>query len=280
MTSKTLYANGCSFVWGDELYSDNKGWKELKNKEQRWSRKFSESYEFNEVNESLNGSSNDRIFRTTKDWILDNQGKLENTFVVIGWSQPERTEWYNDIAKRYEAINYGVDPTEMSCKDGIDATGRVQDGLTKWEDKSYGPFLGKCPSSKFWKDYQKYYYNDDYYIDQTILKMLGLKSILDFFNVKYYFYSSMTVELIQEIFVSKYRKLFDLDKICHDTKEKWISKIVKDETNGDIYFDPEENSWVNPNGGWTGFSGSHPDQKSHKLWSEFLYKEYKGLYSE
>ena len=73
-------------MWGDELYSDNKGWKELKNKEQRWSRKFSESYEFNEVNESLNGSSNDRIFRTTKDWILDNQGKLENTFVVIGWS--------------------------------------------------------------------------------------------------------------------------------------------------------------------------------------------------
>ena len=45
MTSKTLYANGCSFVWGDELYTNDNGWKELKNKEQRWSRKFSESYE-------------------------------------------------------------------------------------------------------------------------------------------------------------------------------------------------------------------------------------------
>jgi len=85
---------------------------------------------------------------------------------------------------------------------------------------------------------------------------------------------------VNKVIDSKYSKLFDLDKICYNTKEEWISNKVKDETGGDIYFDSEKNSWVNPNGKWTGFSGSHPDQKSHKLWSEFLYKEYKGLYNE
>ena len=53
---KYLYANGCSFVWGDEIDGPE---------ENRWSRIFSERYNVEEINESENGSSNNRIYRTT-----------------------------------------------------------------------------------------------------------------------------------------------------------------------------------------------------------------------
>jgi len=62
---KYLYANGCSFVWGDELQNENDPeWAHKK----RWSRVFSDKCGVEEINESENGSSNNRIYRTTKDW--------------------------------------------------------------------------------------------------------------------------------------------------------------------------------------------------------------------
>ena len=48
-------------------------------------------------------SSNDRIIRTTRDYI-ENEGKPD--FVLIGWSTWERQEWfYND---RWWQVNAGV----------------------------------------------------------------------------------------------------------------------------------------------------------------------------
>ncbi len=276
MKNKFLYANGCSFVYGDELISHDR---QPKNEQWRWSRKFSEDYGFEEINQSCNGSSNDRIYRTTKDWILDNQDKIKNTFVVIGWSQVERTERYNDIANMYESINFGVKPNQMTCENGIDATGK----LCTSED--FGPFLGKCPTSNFWKEYIKYYYNEEYFIEQTISKVIALKLILETFDIKYYFYFSLITPIspldelgLKSIFDNKYEKLLDFKKICNVGHEYWIKKEVKKRTGGEVFYNNDKDQWVNSKGGWTGFSGGHPDKKSHKLWSEFLYKEYKRLY--
>ena len=118
---KYLYTNGCSFVYGDELSNPNDNeWLEKK----RWSRIFSEKYNVKEINESENGSSNNRIYRTTKDWVLGNKDKLEDTFVVLGWSQSVRTEKYNDEAAMHESINFAVEPKYMSASDnnGMDAS--------------------------------------------------------------------------------------------------------------------------------------------------------------
>lgn len=41
-------------------------------------------------------SSNDRIIRTTRDWIAQNQDALTDTFMVIQWSTWERQEWFHD----------------------------------------------------------------------------------------------------------------------------------------------------------------------------------------
>ena len=71
---KYLYSNGCSFVYGDEIDHPH---------ENRWSRIFSDKCGVEDINEAENGSSNNRIYRTTKDWVLGNKDKLEDTFVVL-----------------------------------------------------------------------------------------------------------------------------------------------------------------------------------------------------
>lgn len=46
------------------------------------------------VCEAQSGGSNDRIIRTTRDWIELNRSSLTDTFVVIQWSTWEREEWF------------------------------------------------------------------------------------------------------------------------------------------------------------------------------------------
>ena len=41
-------------------------------------------------------SSNDRIIRTTQEWVANNPDKLSNTFMVIQWSTWEREEWLHN----------------------------------------------------------------------------------------------------------------------------------------------------------------------------------------
>jgi hypothetical protein len=41
-------------------------------------------------------SSNDRIIRTTKEWIANNSDKLGNTFMAIQWTTWEREEWLHN----------------------------------------------------------------------------------------------------------------------------------------------------------------------------------------
>ena len=267
---KYLYTNGCSFVYGDELSNPNDNeWLEKK----RWSRIFSEKYNVKEINESENGSSNNRIYRTTKDWVLGNKDKLEDTFVVLGWSQSVRAEKYNDVAERYESINFAIEPKYMSASDnnGMDASGYL------FPNQSRGPFWGKSPSTTFWKNYVKYYYDDKYFNEESALRVFAMQELLEKLNIKYYFYFSMENNVVHYI-QRKYKDLYNFDKIYHQSQEDWIKDEVKRKTGGIIEWDNKINTYVNPKGGWSGFNGSHPDEKSHLLWAKFLYKEYKRLY--
>jgi acyl-CoA thioesterase FadM len=59
-------------------------------------------------------SSNDRIIRTTRDWIANNPDKLSNTFMVIQWTTWEREEWLHN-GTWYQVNASGVDwvPREL-----------------------------------------------------------------------------------------------------------------------------------------------------------------------
>jgi hypothetical protein len=46
--------------------------------------------------EAQAGGSNDRIIRTTRSWIEQNQSVLHDTFLVLQWSTWEREEWLHE----------------------------------------------------------------------------------------------------------------------------------------------------------------------------------------
>ena len=48
------------------------------------------------VCDAESASSNDRIIRTTREWIANNPDKLSNTFMVIQWTTWEREEWLHN----------------------------------------------------------------------------------------------------------------------------------------------------------------------------------------
>lgn len=59
-------------------------------------------------------SSNDRIFRTTREWISANTDQLDDVFMVIQWTTWEREEWFHN-STWYQVNASGVDwvPREL-----------------------------------------------------------------------------------------------------------------------------------------------------------------------
>lgn len=76
-----LYVNGDSHSYGF-----NAGPAE------RFSSRVAQRFNLNEINQAIPGASNQRILRTTREFINDNQPDL----VLIGWSSWEREEWFHN----------------------------------------------------------------------------------------------------------------------------------------------------------------------------------------
>jgi hypothetical protein len=80
---KVLYVNGCSHTHGTELAMDNR-------LDLTWPHLLTNYLVFDLINDSECGSSNDRIFRTTIEYILSTPTPPEK--VVIQFTEPDRIE--------------------------------------------------------------------------------------------------------------------------------------------------------------------------------------------
>lgn len=66
--------------------------------------------------EAQAGGSNDRIIRTTRDWIEQNQTSLTDTLMIIQWSTWEREEWsHNNVY--YQVGASGIDSVPEALQD-------------------------------------------------------------------------------------------------------------------------------------------------------------------
>ena len=91
---KYLYYNGDSFC-GDGI--------ELN---ERFGQLLGDKYNL-EVNHAWRGgSSSHRIYRTTVDYIMNNQSKLQDTLFLIGWTKPTRFELYNSLYEDYTQFGH------------------------------------------------------------------------------------------------------------------------------------------------------------------------------
>lgn len=79
-----LIANGCSHTYGMELPEDQR----LDN---CFAGLIAKELGMEFVNLAIPGASNDRIFRTSVEYIVDHK---EESFWLIGWTERSRHEWY------------------------------------------------------------------------------------------------------------------------------------------------------------------------------------------
>lgn len=174
-----LYANGCSHTAAAEAVvpdafavDDGRAGIDRRphplNLAASWCTHLAKDLSMTLVCDAESASSNDRIVRTTKEWIAANPSQLRNTFMVIQWTTWEREEWLHqgtwyqvnasgadwvpeELQQRYKQFVIDVDWTEKTqqCHNKIWAL------HTELEDLQI-PHLFYSGHSTF-SDIQKYY---------------------------------------------------------------------------------------------------------------------------
>jgi len=120
-----LYANGCSHTAAAEAvvpdcFAEDDGRAGIDrrphpvNLAASWCTHLARDLGRTLVCDAESASSNDRIIRTTREWIANNPDKLSNTFMVIQWTTWEREEWLHN-GTWYQVNASGVDivPPEL-----------------------------------------------------------------------------------------------------------------------------------------------------------------------
>jgi len=251
---KHLYANGDSSTHGDELgVIDENGTydKEYRNTH-CYVGQLAKLYNLDEYfNDSVGGGSNDRIYRRTlkfvSEWIASGRSP-EDLFVVIGWSNASRTEFYYE-PRLEEGDEFNK--TEMS--------------KYPEEERRYYPIYVGIHKSKLWnlheddvlKDfavaYNRWFSSLPASMTRTLSHIVGLQGILKSFRIPYVFTNAGWILEIEK------------------TQSQALASMVDEKRFIGMYDRMETFS------GWTwksGFQGrmpmGHPDEKAHAAWARRL----------
>ena len=229
METKLLYCDGDSWTAGDivdpKLFGDNVAEVHHPDNEQYrlprvWPHKLGKLLNVKVLNKAFAGSSNDGIVRRVLPNVLKllTQYKPEQLFVIIGWSSPERKDFfYEDEWKTMYPNEYD----ELDEKDEID---------------------------KFKKTYFKYFWEEQEYTQRYIEQNLLLHNFLKSKGIKHLFFDAFyeTKEMGMfhnknfEHFITRYQKEKVFRDILDDEKdwdgyhpsehahEKWAKELYKD----------------------------------------------------
>jgi hypothetical protein len=120
-----LYANGCSHTAAAEAVvpaafavDDGKNGIDRRphplNLAASWCTHLARDLDMDLVCDAESASSNDRIARTTREWIAANPDQLQRVFMVIQWTSWEREEWLHN-GTWYQVNSSGTDyvPKEL-----------------------------------------------------------------------------------------------------------------------------------------------------------------------
>jgi hypothetical protein len=168
---KILLTNGCSFVNGAGLQD---------RESERWSYHLAKKLNMEDINLSSEGASNDRILRTTIEWLKENKDKLSDVLVVIGWTQMTRTEFFNDVIGKWENQNF------LSFGDGSE---------DYYGEQSKVKHIHKSPDDTWWRVYLKYYFSMEQRYNSFFNSILYSQSIFKSFGIDYIYFASFDNEL-------------------------------------------------------------------------------------
>ena len=235
MNKKILLTNGCSWVNGAGL----------PNREtQRWSYHLAKKLNMEDINISSEGASNDKILRTTIDWITENKEKISEIIVVIGWTQITRMEIFNDITNEWETQNF------VSFGDGSEDL-RSESFYEEQSKHMIRQAHDYTPNEIWWRVYLKYYFSLEQNQIDFYKILLYTQSILKSFGIEYYFFSSFGSVKLSDIEITK---MLDYKNISDYSMIKYVSSALN-----------KQEDYSDENG--------HPGPISHKVWADFLFEK-------
>lgn len=131
----TLFTNGCSWTWGgglDEYWQTENDRLELV-----WPHHLGNLLGITDiVNLSIGSGSNQRILRTTLNWLLSKTPEeLKNTIAVIQWTELSRYEYY--VPKRNDPIENIEDRWVLNKIDSVVVPWNVSENYHKGKDNFF-----------------------------------------------------------------------------------------------------------------------------------------------
>ena len=261
---KIILCDGDSWTAGDivdpEIFGDNLA--EVNHVDNRpyrlpkvWPNKLGKLLNIEVDNFSVAGSSNDGIVRRTIAKTLEALKKYDTSelFVIVGWSSPERKDFY------------------------------FKGEWNSWETLYPAQLTQSQPNKdleKFYKIYLKYFWNEEEYMSRYIQHNLYLHYFLKSKNIDHLFFSAFyetknnsegsgmfkDIELYDSIITDNINfsdsyTIEEFSKI-HDNVFKKISfrrLLMEDNKFRDGLFGDD----------------FHPTERAHQLWAEELYKDLK-----
>tara|TARA_B100000686_G_scaffold354186_1_gene463112 strand:- start:1738 stop:2568 length:831 start_codon:yes stop_codon:yes gene_type:complete len=264
---KYLLVNGCSFVHGDQIYKDDiKEGLDRKwiGNEKRFSKLLSDRLDCREINLSMSGSSNDRIIRTTFEWIRRPFYNVENspTCIVIGLTDWARFDFYSDEVNRYFPFNpFSIEFKGIlyKLKDILlPRESRLTDSyLEKINDKYFNGVVDIEKFYTFMEIFTKYLVSEKAYIEKLNRDIIMLHTYCKFKNIDLIIFNSIgdfltcKNEINYFSFGINEKHLDDSWRIyCYEQEKKLGVKLHSSDY----------------------FAGSHPGILSNLEMTEMLYK--------
>tara|TARA_Y100001963_G_scaffold113597_1_gene157371 strand:+ start:903 stop:1874 length:972 start_codon:yes stop_codon:yes gene_type:complete len=139
-------------------------------------------------NLSGNGLSNDMIYEKVIHTVISEKDNfaLDKSFVLIGWSSPERRMW--KWRNEREVVKFGNRFTNHVVYNQIPGTiGRIEENLAGTglvSDKQLKDYV------QFFRIYNKYFWLESESLDRWVIQMVTLHTFLKSFNIKHLFYNN------------------------------------------------------------------------------------------
>lgn len=177
-----LLTNGCSWTWGGALGQEIEENEDLRLRSV-WPHHLGQLLNCKEVHNLSEGcGSNDRILRTTYDWLASaDADTLKDTIAVIQWSEPTRFEFYCPNEEASWAPNLAALPFE-----------NIESNWTRVKvDVCLGPahlYKNKTLHETL-ENYLAYTSTPIQLAYKTLFQVEALTSILNSFNIKYFYWS-------------------------------------------------------------------------------------------
>jgi len=239
-------------LFGDELYHVN----HPDNDQYRIPRVWPGMLDYETINQSVAGSSNDAIVRRVLRKVIEllENNQPENLFVIVGWTSPERKDfYYKNNHGSWETIY----PAQLE-----------QD--FDYDDES------KKELKQFYKIYLKYFWNREEYLERYIQQNLIIHYFLQDKGIKHLFFDAF--------YESKDGGLWDskdlLDTLSNQISNRTFSdKLQKEfiELRNKFFIKISMQKYLSSYSQKDLFDGNHPSTQGHKLWAKNINKIIKSV---